>query len=300
MRVSILINNYNYAQFLGAAIDSALAQTRPASEIIVVDDGSTDGSIDIIQGYSDKIVPVLKSNGGQASAFNQGFAACTGDMICFLDADDLFQPGKLARIAEIFAADETLGWCFHPLKYVDAAGKALPANTYRGSSARFDLRSRVEQGRLGDVLPFAGTATSGLCFRRSLLETLLPMPQEIRITSDDYLKFAAFGLAPGYALVEELSRQRLHGNNAYTNRPEKTLLKAQTMMLTAYWLQHSFPQIGRFANNIFADGLKHYRDCTERRPKIDDLVQSYLTSKSPIDVATIQLKSVYYALRTAL
>ena len=88
--VTILINNYNYARFLPAAIDSALSQTYHPLEVVVVDDGSTDESLDIIRDYGDRVRPVFKSNGGQASAFNAGFAASRGEVICLLDADDFF------------------------------------------------------------------------------------------------------------------------------------------------------------------------------------------------------------------
>ena len=90
--VSILINNYNYAQYLSQAIDSALGQTYTNTEIIVVDDGSTDNSREIINSYGNQIISVLKENGGQASAINAGFAASKGDIICLLDADDIFLP----------------------------------------------------------------------------------------------------------------------------------------------------------------------------------------------------------------
>ncbi len=89
-KLSILINNYNYGRFLGEAIDSALAQTYRNIEIIVVDDGSTDNSCEIIAGYGDRIIPILKENGGQASAFNAGFAISTGEWIALLDSDDVF------------------------------------------------------------------------------------------------------------------------------------------------------------------------------------------------------------------
>ena len=91
-KVSILINNYNYGRFLAEAIDSALAQTYKNLEVIVVDDGSTDNSREIIASYSDRIVPVLKENGGQASAFNAGFERARSDWIAFLDSDDIFFP----------------------------------------------------------------------------------------------------------------------------------------------------------------------------------------------------------------
>ena len=105
--VSILINNYNYARFLGEAIDSALSQSYSPVEIILVDDGSTDQSREIISTYSSRVIPIFKENGGQASAFNAGIAASRGDILCFLDSDDYFHPGKVARIVEIFGGLDT-------------------------------------------------------------------------------------------------------------------------------------------------------------------------------------------------
>ncbi|MGL5878790.1 MAG: glycosyltransferase family 2 protein, partial [Xenococcaceae cyanobacterium] len=115
--VSILINNYNYGKFLPEAIDSALAQTYDRCETIVVDDGSTDNSQEIIASYGDRIVPIFKTNGGQASAFNAGFAASSGDIICFLDADDVFLPEKAAAIASVAIDNRDTHWFYHPLEY---------------------------------------------------------------------------------------------------------------------------------------------------------------------------------------
>ena len=89
MLVSIIINNYNYARFLRAAIDSALGQSYASIEVLVVDDGSTDQSRAIIDSYGDRVKSILKKNGGQASALNAGFAQCQGDIVIFLDADDV-------------------------------------------------------------------------------------------------------------------------------------------------------------------------------------------------------------------
>ena len=84
--VSIVIDNFNYGRFLGAAIDSALAQTYPHVELIVVDDGSTDDSREVISSYGDRVSAVFKPNGGHASAFNAGFRASHGCIVMFLDA----------------------------------------------------------------------------------------------------------------------------------------------------------------------------------------------------------------------
>src|SRR5436853_5073279 len=89
---SIVISSYNYGRYLPAAIDSALAQTYAPREVIVVDDGSTDDSRAVIARYGGEVTAVLKENGGQASAFNAGLRASRGEVVCFLDSDDVLLP----------------------------------------------------------------------------------------------------------------------------------------------------------------------------------------------------------------
>jgi glycosyltransferase involved in cell wall biosynthesis len=115
MKVSIIINNYNYGHFLGAAIDSALAQSYAHTEVVVVDDGSTDDSREVIAGYGDRIRSIMKTNGGQASAFNAGFAASEGDVICLLDSDDFFYPNKVEQVVKAITAYPDVRWVFHPI-----------------------------------------------------------------------------------------------------------------------------------------------------------------------------------------
>lgn len=100
-KVSIIIPTYNYGIFIGDAIDSVLNQTFNDYEIIVVDDGSTDNTSDIINKYNDKISYLSKSNDGPASARNLGIKNSSGDYICFLDADDVFLPNKLEIQVEL-------------------------------------------------------------------------------------------------------------------------------------------------------------------------------------------------------
>jgi glycosyltransferase involved in cell wall biosynthesis len=87
-RVSIIITCYNYARFVAEAIDSALAQSYPNIEIIVVDDGSTDDTPDVLKQYDQKVTCLRVANGGVVRARNLGFEHSTGDFVCFLDADD--------------------------------------------------------------------------------------------------------------------------------------------------------------------------------------------------------------------
>src|SRR6266511_130101 len=104
----IVISNYHYGRFLREAIDSALGQTYANTEVIVVDDGSTDESREIIASYGQRITSVLKKNGGQASAFNAGFAVSRGDVILFLDADDMLLPTALERARPLFDSAEVV------------------------------------------------------------------------------------------------------------------------------------------------------------------------------------------------
>jgi glycosyltransferase involved in cell wall biosynthesis len=97
--VSIVIDNFNYARFLPRSIGSALGQTYPHVEVVVVDDASTDGSQDVIRGYGGKVAPVLKErNAGHGAAFNSGFAASRGEIVLFLDADDHLYPHAVERV----------------------------------------------------------------------------------------------------------------------------------------------------------------------------------------------------------
>ncbi len=248
--VSIVINNFNYGRFVGEAIDSALRQTYARIEVMVVDDGSTDDSKAVIESYGNEIVTIFKANGGQASAFNAGFARSSGEVICFLDADDLFLPNKVERIVDAYS-DAEMGWCFHPVQSVDGLAQPIPGPfDIRYASGRYDFRDEYKRGK-----PiFWAPPTSGLTFRRALLEKLLPMPLHIRITSDNYLTFSTPAFAPGFYISECLSLQRIHGANAYTAKDDP-LYKATVQMSIAIGMHDALPELTRLANRLFANAV---------------------------------------------
>ena len=125
--VSVLIDTYNHERFIEAAIESVLAQDYPASqrEILVVDDGSTDRTPEILCKFENQVRILRKSNGGQASAFNAAMPECHGQIIAFLDGDDWWAPTKLSRVAEQMAADEKTAITGHGIKesYLDGTEK---------------------------------------------------------------------------------------------------------------------------------------------------------------------------------
>lgn len=217
--VSIIVNNHNYGRFLGAAIDSAQAQQYTPLEVVVVDDGSTDGSREIIAGYGDRIQAVYQENGGQGAAFNAGFAASHGAVVDFLDADDLLYPDAASRAVAALADSVLVQW-LAPLDMVDAAGQPIGAVTPSVPMASGDLRDRVVAW---GPWAYPVTPSTGNFWPRHYLEQVLPMPAErYRLGADEYLS----AIAPFYGRLAATDRPagcyRAHGANNYW-RPRLTL-----------------------------------------------------------------------------
>jgi Glycosyl transferase family 2 len=217
LSVDVVINNHNYGRFLGAAIDSALRQTHDRVAVTVVDDGSTDHSRDVIARYGSRIRPVLKSNGGQASALNAGFARTAAEIVIFLDADDVLVPDLAAGVAEAFAAHPEAAKVQYRMAVIDEIGRRTgeikPLDRYPLPSG--DLRRAV----LTFPFDLPSMATSGNAFPRRVLERLLPAPeQEYRLLADWYLVH----LAPLFGDVVTLDQvgacYRVHSANRYEQR----------------------------------------------------------------------------------
>lgn len=209
--VSIIINNYNYERFLAEAIDSALAQTYPNTEVIVVDDCSTDNSRDVITGYGDKVIPIFhQQNGKQAAAFNSGFASSKGDIIIFLDSDDYLFSNAVERIVAVWKPD--LAKVHYRLQVVDSFRQPLGYSYPQGSKP---LASGEVWRALLEVGGYPGTPTSGNAINRKALAEVFPIADEYKLTADDYLST----LIPFYgeivAIEEPLAAYRIHTSNQW-------------------------------------------------------------------------------------
>jgi glycosyltransferase involved in cell wall biosynthesis len=226
-RLSVLVNNYNYGDFVGAAIDSALAD---GVEVVVVDDGSSDHSREVIESFGDRVIAVFQENAGQAAAFNAGFAASSGEIVVFLDADDMLAPGAAAEIVAAF--DEPgvakLHWS---LSEIDRDGQVTGDLRPEVLMPAGDLRRRmIEHGPLGHSNP----PTSGNAFARSVLEQMLPMPEEeYRICADAYLVMLASIYGELRRSLVPLSLWRRHGDNRY-NGTRETIVERVRADLTRY------------------------------------------------------------------
>jgi glycosyltransferase involved in cell wall biosynthesis len=219
--VSICINNYNYDTFLRCAINSALSQTYPNLEVIVVDDGSTDRSQEILETYKGQIRTLFKPNGGQASAFNLGIRACRGEWICLLDSDDYWLPNKVEWVMQTANTYPKAEMIYHRIQNVDQDGAALgmswPKRVYGGNLAPVVQRS-------GGWWPYP--PTTALSFKRSFLEKILDVPEsDFRTCADAYLADLAPFMGEVIGIPKALGSYRQHSRNLYAGRSERTQLE---------------------------------------------------------------------------
>jgi glycosyltransferase involved in cell wall biosynthesis len=247
--VSIILDNYNYGHFVADAINSALKQTYPNCEVIVVDDGSQDDSCDVISRFGNQIQAIFKPNGGQSSAFNAAFARCSGDVVCFMDADDVFLPTKVERVVEGMAVCPQ-GWCFHHVQWTDCELNPIPTPPIPLATGKHDFRTALLTGKCR----FAPPATSGLAFARTLLSQIMPIPETITNGSDNYLKLSSLALQPGYFIADQYSLQRIHGQNAYTSTAD-AILRANVDMSVTSGLRSKVPAMRSICNRWYADGM---------------------------------------------
>ena len=130
--ITAVVVNHNYGRYLGECLDSVLEQSYPSMEIIVVDDGSTDNSLEILQSYKDRTLLIQQENRGVSAARNVGLAKSKGEWIAFLDSDDAWRPEKLQKQSNYFT-QPTVGMVFCGIEFTDDSGRCLgsarPSNT---------------------------------------------------------------------------------------------------------------------------------------------------------------------------
>jgi glycosyltransferase involved in cell wall biosynthesis len=206
-RVSVLITCYNYEAYVAQAIDSVLAQTRQPDEILVVDDGSSDGSVAVIQGYGDKVRLLTQPNKGQIAATNHIYAHSSGDIVMFLDADDLLAPQAVADVLAHWQPG--CAKLQYELDVIDGNGNSLGrrfcnyAQGYDGAAVRHEFE------RFGS---YQWPVTSGNAYARSFLAQMMPLDVN-KGGPDGWLNT----VAPLYGEVVVVDRvlglYRLHENN---------------------------------------------------------------------------------------
>lgn len=209
-KVSVVIPNYNYSRYVGGAIDSALAQTYPDLEVIVVDDGSTDVSLDVLLGYGDRIKTILQKNNGVSAARNNGVSESSGEFIAFLDADDLWLPEKIEKQVAMFRSEPSLGLVHVGVNEIDAEGRSL-RHRLEGSTgdATTDLLILGRKGVLG--------GGSGIMVPRAVFDEVGGFDTRLSTSADwDLFYQVAFRYPIGF-VPEVLLKYRFHSSNMRAN-----------------------------------------------------------------------------------
>jgi glycosyltransferase involved in cell wall biosynthesis len=265
MKVSVIVANYNYEAYLPQAIESVLQQNYSKLEIILVDDGSTDGSRSIIKQlvdqYSHVIKVIFQENQGHGNAIYAAFKISTGEIISFLDSDDMWTPTKLTRVLHTFASNSEIIGVIHQLDTVDSQGKILtPASPI----------PKIHQGDLARLLLDTGAAwvyppTSGISLRRSVLAQILPIePIEWRKWPDGSLLYCAGMLGKVVSLPETLGSYRNHGSNTHWRSPDQNIHRQTEALdgvyLTTLWINQFLEKIGSFDRVNILDNLNYRRD----------------------------------------
>lgn len=161
--VTIVTPSYQQADYLEATLQSVLTQDYPNIEYIVIDGGSTDGSIEIIERYADQLTYwVSEPDEGQSSAINKGLMRAKGEIVAWLNSDDIYLPGAIARAVEALHAHPDTGMVYGNLQSVDAAGRVFNTITYK-------------QYNLADLLALRIIGQPTVFMRRSVLEQAGPL-----------------------------------------------------------------------------------------------------------------------------
>lgn len=169
---AVVVTCYNYRDFVVEAVDSALAQTRPPKQIVVVDDGSKDGSQDLLrERYGDdaRVTLLFCENGGQLVAFQRGLAATDADVICFLDADDRWEPAHLEKIGAIYDRRRDIDFVFNDIVLFGNESRTI-AFADREMDLGYTAIATCE------LVHWYGAPTSAISLRRTMAERCLDLP----------------------------------------------------------------------------------------------------------------------------
>jgi glycosyltransferase involved in cell wall biosynthesis len=199
LAVSCIVPVFNGERFLAEALDSILAQSYQPHEIIVADDGSTDGTADVVRRYGLRVRYLHQPNARPAAARNLGLAAVTGALVAFLDSDDTWHPEKLMRQVSRFGDRPELDYCVAHVQNF-----WVPEMQYEAEQFKDHPRSR----------PMPGYVTQALMARRSLFDRVGGFNTELKNAdaADWFMRADAQG-AVSELLPDVLVRRRLHPGN---------------------------------------------------------------------------------------
>lgn len=212
--ITVVIPTYNYGRFIREALESVFRQTLQPDEVIVVDDGSTDDTGEVVRSFGERVGYIWQQNGGVCAARNRGVAESTGDLIAFLDADDTWEPEKLERQVELFAADDGLGLVHCGMREFDSeTGETLGVKLDGGSA---DVWQALLLWEGASIIGPGGT----IMVSRAAFEAVRGFDERLKVGEDwDFCYRVARKYRVGF-VREPLVNYRIHGAAAHRNVAE--------------------------------------------------------------------------------
>ena len=256
--VSVLITCYNYGPYVGEAIESALNQTYAVSEIVVSDDGSSDNSCEVVESYARRearVKLVRGQHGGMAACLNGAYSASSGDILCLLDADDVFLPGKAEAVVNAFRAHAGAGFCAHPALLMDHKGRrrgVYPLGAMPAGDCASETFSNA--GILMGLPP-----TTNLSLRREVGARLFPIPAEFTGYAEQIIHRLAPLMTELCSAGEPLAEWRQHGkNDQKATRVTLKRLNRELEIMTLLWQKQRdyLESVNAEAADVFP-GLEH-------------------------------------------
>lgn len=216
--ITALVDTYNHEKYIEQALVSVLEQGLSAAdlEIVVVDDGSTDQTASIIQKFAPRVKHVRKKNGGQASAFNAGFAEARGEIIAILDGDDWWAEGKLAAVTEALEKNPEVAAVGHGYyEFHEGTEETRVCGPEARTVINLANREATREALRGWPFLLMGALTA----RRRVLEWIMPLPEEMAFMADTAIQVASMAMG-ALILPEPLFYYRYHRQNLYAIKPE--------------------------------------------------------------------------------
>jgi hypothetical protein len=248
LAVDVVVNNHNYGAYVVDAVESARAQDHARVNVVVVDDGSTDDSRDRLEAYDGTVEVLLTENRGQAAALNAGFAHCRGEVVIFLDADDVLAPFAASHAAAALAAQPRASRAHFRMRMIDADGR--PLGHSRPATDQPLPHGDLRRPELAFPFDMAWPGTSGNAFRTESLRRIMPIPERSygRWGADWYLVHLTTLLGEVVALDEAGAFYRLHGANAF--EPAAPVLNLERIRREIGYQQTTAAALTRLADEL--------------------------------------------------
>ena len=234
--VSVVIPTYNHGRYIAEALDSVLAQTYKDYEVIVVDDGSTDNTREVVEAYGASIRYIYQQNQRMSAARNAGIRSANGEYIAFLDSDDIWLPEKLEKQMEVFSTYPNLALVSCGALIVDMDGNLMRKIEKKNYINRNAL---MNDSILKNIVPGGGTnaVVSKRCF-----EAVGLFDESIQVTAEDWDMWLRIIAQYEIRFVEEpLAKIRLREKSVCAARNVENMLPIELRMLDKFFSRTQFP-----------------------------------------------------------